>query len=69
MTKKITAYCGYHSEYGCDHAYVRWAREYLELTDAQRLEFLTEIISELQHEREFILKQLQRKPSKKYSDS
>ena len=60
MTKKITAYCGYDTEYGCDHAYVRWAQEYLELTDNQRLDFLTEIISELQHEREFILKQLKK---------
>lgn len=60
MTKKITAYCGYDTEYGCDHAYVRWAQEYLELTDNQRLDFLTEIISELQIEREFRLKQLKK---------
>jgi hypothetical protein len=58
VAKKITAYCGYETRYGCDHAYVKWAQEYLELTNSQRLDFLTEIISELEFERQFILKQL-----------
>ena len=51
MAKKITAYCGF--DQGSRSGYVRWSKEYLQMTDAQRLEFLTDVINHLVHEHKF----------------
>ena len=51
MAKKITAYCGFDQD--SRSGYVRWSKEYLQMTDAQRLEFLTDVINHLVHEHKF----------------
>ena len=51
MAKKITAYRGF--DQGSRSGYVRWSKEYLQMTDAQRLEFLTDVINHLVHEHKF----------------
>ncbi len=52
--KKIVAYCGIHRNHGS--GYVRWAKEYLEMTDDQRVKFLKDIIDELEFEAQFRLR-------------
>ncbi len=52
--KKIVAYCGIHTNHGS--GYVRCAKEYLEMTDDQRVKFLKDIIDELEFEAQFRLR-------------
>ena len=54
MSKKIIAYCGFESD--SRDGYVKWDRAYLEMTDAQRLEFLTDVINELASEHRFLIR-------------
>jgi hypothetical protein len=51
--KKIVFYCGVRGD-NFEYAYVRNGREYLAMTDAQRLAALTGIIAELTQEMEFV---------------
>jgi hypothetical protein len=55
--KKIVFYCGVEGK-AFDQAYVRNGREYLAMTDAQRLAALTGIIAELTQEMEFVAGQI-----------
>ncbi len=54
MSKKIIAYCGFEAK--SRDGYVKWDRAYLEMTDAQRLEFLTDVINELVGEHRFLMR-------------
>lgn len=54
MSKEIIAYCGFESDHR--EAYIKWSRAYLGLTDAQKLEFLTDVINELVHEHQFVMR-------------
>lgn len=50
--KKIVFYCGVRGD-NLEHAYVRNGREYLAMTEAERIAALTGIIAELTFELEF----------------
>jgi hypothetical protein len=53
--KKIVLYCGIE---GDDNVYVRNGREYLSMTNEEKVAVLTGFISELSQELEFVAKQL-----------
>ena len=54
MSKKIIAFAGFDPT---DRTgYIKWDRSYLGLTDAQKLEFLTDVINELVTEHNFVSK-------------
>lgn len=53
MAKKIVAYCGFDPV--TRDGYVKWDKDYLELTDAQKLSLLTDVINELIHEHRFLM--------------
>ena len=54
MSKKIIAYCGF--EPNSRNGYVKWDKDYLQMTDAERLEFLTDVINELISEHQFLMR-------------
>lgn len=54
MSKEIIAYCGFDPDHR--EAYIKWSRAYLGLTDSQKLEFLTQVINELVHEHQFVMR-------------
>jgi hypothetical protein len=54
MSKKIIAYCGFNPD--SRSGYVKWDRDYLGLTDAQKLEFVTDTINELMREHQFLVR-------------
>lgn len=51
--RKIVFYCGVEGD-ALENAYVRNAREYLAMTDEERIAALTGIIAELTHELKFV---------------
>jgi len=55
--KKIVFYCGVEGD-AFESAYVRNGREYIAMTNAERLAALTGIIAELTQEMEFVSKQI-----------
>ena len=54
MSKKIIAYCGFEPD--SRNGYVKWDKDYLQMTDAERLEFLTDVINELISEHQFLMR-------------
>lgn len=54
MSKKIVAYCGFNEK--SRSGYIKLDREYLALTDAQKLEFLTDVINEMITEHQFVMR-------------
>ncbi len=54
MSKKVIAYCGFDDQ--SRSGYLKWNREYLGLTDAQKLEFLADTINELIAEHRFLMR-------------
>jgi hypothetical protein len=52
--KKIVAYCGFNPD--TRNGYIKWDREYLGMTDSEKLEFVTDTINELIREHQFLVR-------------
>lgn len=54
MAKKIVAYCGIEDDSW--DGYLKWDKNYLEMSHAQKLKFVTDVINELAVEHRFLIR-------------